>query len=93
LRSNSYSSILDTTTVLLLDALPENLHVEDDAVVSSPPPTAAHTAWRRPNACTAARFPCCGPGSTPLPGTLIAQRSRWQRLASEPSPTIPLLGC
>src|SRR5918996_6312529 len=35
LRSNSYNSILDTTTVLLLDVDPQSLHFEDDAVVFS----------------------------------------------------------
>jgi hypothetical protein len=38
---------LDTTTVLLLDALPENLHVEDDAVVFSSATGRRHAVWRR----------------------------------------------
>jgi hypothetical protein len=71
LRSNSYSSILDTTTVLLLDVDPQSLRFEDDAVVFSSPPAWCTQRGGAPDACTATCFSCCGPGSTPLPGTLF----------------------
>jgi hypothetical protein len=42
-----------------------------------------HPAWRRPNACTATCFLCCGRAPTPLPGTLFKRLSAVQTAVTQ----------